>query len=86
MAVVAPDEHTPIAPPGICRHCQAFEDEHVDGQCLFDSTSFTPMTEEELKLYASEHLKHLLEPYWGKGKPFHRQKGQEPGVAKRSTS
>jgi hypothetical protein len=42
------EEFTPT-----CRHCKATADEHVEGDevssgsCLFDSTSFDPMTESE---------------------------------------
>jgi hypothetical protein len=35
----------------LCRHCKRWEDAHADGKCLFDSTMFTSMTEEEFTEY-----------------------------------
>jgi hypothetical protein len=31
----------------MCRHCKKFGRDHADGKCLFDSTTYDPMTEKE---------------------------------------
>jgi hypothetical protein len=33
-----------------CRNCQKQKDEHLEGQCLFDTTSYVEMTDKEYSL------------------------------------
>lgn len=44
--------------PRICRNCEKERDTHVDGQCLFEASSFEPMSMEELMKWATTSLNH----------------------------
>lgn len=41
----------PVVRVARCVHCRMMAAKHVDGACLFDSTQWTPMTEEQLIAY-----------------------------------
>jgi hypothetical protein len=66
-------------PELICRHCKKGIEEHAVGQCLFDSTTWAPMTEEE----CAEWRKSFLADIGKLGGDFIREQLTRPSLYER---
>ena len=45
-----------------CRHCKKTSDEHVEGHCYFDSTSWDPMLTDEWMLWRRDVWSNYAAP------------------------
>ena len=50
------DEDVIEVPSPACRNCHQGKSAHVEGQCLFDSTTWDPMTDEEHAKWVREEV------------------------------